>query len=304
MSHSLIDREDSAMILVTGATGNVGSQVARELVERGASVRAFVRNPEKARELLRDTMEIVEGDFADAASVRRALRGADSVFLSSADGPQKVAHETAVIDAAAETGVRRIVKCSTMGAEVGSPLPPFDWHGRIEEHLRQSRVPAVILRSGFYMTNLVAAAEQIRQEGKLFAPAGEGRIAMIDPRDAAAVAAVALTTDGHEGRTHVLTGPEAITYGRIAEELSGATGVPVDFVDVPDEVARHGLVAAGMPDWLVEHLVALFPLIRQGTFEETTETVRAVTGREPRTFGQFARDYAHAFEPSLVAGHS
>lgn len=283
------------MILVTGATGNVGAQVVRELRKKGVRVRAFVRDPEKGRELLSDEVELAEGDFSDPVSVRLALGDVDRVFLSSADSPQKVAYETAVIEAAAETGVQRIVKCSTIGAQVGSPLPPFDWHGRIEEHLRQSRVPAVILQSCFYMTNLLAAAEQLRHEGKLFAPAGDGKIAMIDPRDTAAVAAIVLATDGHEGATYLLTGPESITYTRVAEELSHATGGRIEFVDVPDEAARQGLVAAGLPDWLVEHLAALFPLIRQGALEETTETVRVVTGSEPRTFGQFARDQAHAF---------
>src|SRR3712207_2242902 len=102
------------------------------------------------------------------------------------------------------------------------------------------------------MSNLFGLAEAIRQTGKLFAPADGARIAMIDPRDVAAVAAVVLTTDGHEEQTYTLTGPEAITYGRIAEELSAATGRPVEFVDVPDEAARQGLVEAGTPDWLVE----------------------------------------------------
>jgi uncharacterized protein YbjT (DUF2867 family) len=292
------------MILVTGATGGVGSRVVRELGVRGAGVRAFVRDRKKARELLGDAAEIGEGDFSDATSLRRALLDVDRVFLASADDSQKVAHETAVIDAAAEAGVRLIVKCSTIGAEVGSRLPPFHWHGQIDEHLRQSGVPAVVLQSCFYMTNLFGAAEQVRREGKLFAPAGEGRIAMIDPRDTAAVAAVALTTDAHEGQTYVLTGPEAITYARVADELSQATGARVEFVDVPDEAAQQGAVAAGLPDWLVQHLAELFPFIRQGGLERTTETVRAVTGREPRNFGQFARDHAHAFEPGLVAQHS
>lgn len=291
------------MILVTGATGNVGAQVVRELLARGRNVRAFVRDPEKARKLFGEGADIAEGDFSDTASLRRALGGIEDVFLSSPDGPEKVAQEKAVIDAALDAGVRIIVKCSTIGAEVGSPLPPFDWHGRVEEYLEPSGVSSVVLQSCFYMTNLLASADQVRSEGKLFAPAGEGAIAMIDPRDTAAVAAVVLTSDGHEGRTYALTGPEAITYERIASELSQATGEQVEFVDVPDEAARQGLVAAGLPAWLVEHLGALFPVIRKGGFENTTDTVRALTGRAPRTFAEFARDHAQAFERGLVAGH-
>lgn len=135
------------------------------------------------------------------------------------------------------------MKLSSIKAEVGSPLPPFDWHGRIEQHLRRSAVPAVILRSSFYMSDLFASAEAISHSGKVFAPADGAGIAMIDPRDVAAVAAVVLTTDGHEERTYQLTGSEAITYGRIAEELSAATGRHVEFVDVPDETARQGFAS-------------------------------------------------------------
>lgn len=288
------------MILVTGATGSVGSQVVRELLERDMPVRAFVRGGERARDALGDAVELVVGDFEDPASVRRAVDGVGAVFLSSADGPRKVAHETAVVDAAAAAGVRRIVKCSTLLAETGSPLPPFDWHGRIEEYLHASEVPSVVLQSCFYMTNLLMAAESVRATGSIFAPAGTGRIATIDPRDTAAVAAVALTEEGHDARTYELTGPDAITYADAAEALSAATGSTITFVDVPDEAACDALVEAGLPEWLVAHLGALFPLIRQDALAPTTSTVRELTGREPRSFADFAHDHADAFRPSLV----
>ena len=283
-------------VLVTGATGNVGSRVVQELRARGAFIRAFVRDRDRAAKKLGGDVELAAGDFSDTASLSRALEGADHIFLTSADGPQMVEHETAVIDAAAAASVSRIVKLSTLGAMVGSPLPPFDWHGRIEQHLWRSEVPAVVLRPSFYMSNLLGSADAIRQTGKLFAPADGAKIAMIDPRDVAATAAVVLTTDGYKGKTYELTGPEAITYEYIAEELSAATGRPIEFVDVPDEAAQEGFVEAGMPDWLVEHLVGVFRITREGELEQTTDTVRILTGREPRTFAQFAREHAGLFQ--------
>jgi uncharacterized protein YbjT (DUF2867 family) len=277
-------------VLVTGATGNVGSHVVRELEQRGLPVRAFVRDPQRAAERL-GSVETAVGDFSDPQSIRRALDGVDRLFLSSADGPHKVEHEAAVIDAAATAGVRLIVKASTVNARAGSPLKPFDWNGRSEDHLRRSGVPAVTLASAFYMTNLLAVAEPVRHQGILAAPAGDCAIGMIDPRDVAAVAAVVLAADGgHVGRTYRLTGPEPVTYARVAEELGGAIGTPVRYVDLPPEAARRGLEAAGMPDWLVEHLDGVFALIRAGTFEETTDVVRALTGREPRDISVFARE--------------
>jgi uncharacterized protein YbjT (DUF2867 family) len=283
------------MILVTGATGHVGSQVVRDLSSKGEPVRAFVRDTERARKQLEDGVELAVGDFNDPASVRRALEGVDRIFLSSGDGPQKVGHETSAISAAAAASVRLIVKASTMLAQAGSPLPGLDWNGRIEDHLRRSGVPSVILQSSFYMTNLLASAEQVREEGKLVAPAGRGAIAMIDPSDTGRVGAAVLTGGGHEGRTYVLTGPEAITYEQIAEALSAATARSIEFVDVPEDAAQAGLVQAGMPEWLVQQLVGVYRLIRADRLAETTDTVRTFTRRGPLSFADFAREHAALF---------
>src|SRR5918998_5461104 len=206
-------------VLVTGATGNVGSRVVGKLRDLGVPVRAFARDAGQAAAVLGDGVEVVVGDFADAASVRRALDGVEGDFLACANVPSQVEHETTVIDAAAEAGVGRIVKLSALGAEVGASVAFWDWHGRIEEHLRASGVPFVMLRPAFNMTNLLGPAEGVRHEGVLFAPAEGARIAMIDPGDVAETAAVALGTDGHEGRTYVLTGPEAITFDRVAKDF-------------------------------------------------------------------------------------
>lgn len=283
-------------VLVTGATGNIGSAVVQELRRKGVAVRGFVRDP--AAELPAG-VEPAVGDFDDSASIRAALECIDRVFLSSADGPRKVEHEVAVIDAAAD--VELIVKASTLSAQAGSRLKPFDWNGRIEDHLRRTGPPSVVLASAFYMTNLLAAAEPVRAQGILPAPAGEGRIAMIDSRDVGAVAAVVLTGSGHAGRTYRLTGPEAIDYRQVAAQIGDATGRRVEYVDVPPDAAREGLIAMGMPDWLVDHLHGVFALIRNGAYEETTDAVRVLTGREPRAFAEFARDHAAAFFARAMA---
>ena len=150
------------------------------------------------------------------------------------------------------------------------------------------------------MSNVLAAAEPVAREGRLYAPAGDARIAMIDPRDVGAAAAAVLTTPGHDGRTYVLTGPAAITYADVAAALAAATDRPVAFVDVPDEVARQGMVHAGMPDVVAGEIVAIFALLRAGAAEQVTATVEALTGRPPRDFAAFARDHAHLFAPAAV----
>ncbi len=288
------------MILVIGATGHAGAEVVRALGERGERVRAFVRDARQAGEKLGDGVELAVGDLADPRSVRAALEGVDDVVLSCADDPRRVAWETSAIDAAAAAGVRRIVKLSAVGAAPGSPVAFWDWHDRVERHLTASEAPGVILRSSFYMTNVLAAAERVAGEGRLYAPAAHARIAMIDPRDVGAAAAAVLSTADHDGRTYVLTGPAAITYAQVAEELSATTHRAVEFIDVPDEEATLGLIQAGLPGLVAEHVVKAFAMARQGAAENVTATVESLTGRPPRDFAAFARDHARAFAPAAV----
>jgi uncharacterized protein YbjT (DUF2867 family) len=288
-------------ILVTGATGTVGSAVARELGERGLTVRAFVRDPDRAAAILGGDVELAVGDFDEPASIRRALDGVDDLFLACGNVPGQVRYETAAIDAAAAAGVRRIVKLSANGAEVGSPLAFWDWQGRIEQHLAQSGVPAVVLRQANYMTNLLASAGAIAGTGMLFAPAGGARVAMIDPRDVASVAAVALSENGHDGDVYTLSGPAALSYDEVAAALSEATGRAIRFVAVDDEAARRGMLEAGLPGFVTDFLIGLFGALRAGAHAAPTGTVRAVTGREPRSIGEFAREHAGAFGGVAVA---
>lgn len=281
-------------ILVTGATGTIGSGVVRRLQEEGERVRAFVRDPAKAAAMFGDSVEIANGDFAEPESVRIAVKGADAVFLACGNVPDQVPYETTVIDAASAAGVDRIVKLSSIGAATGAPLAFWDWHGRIEDHLRDCGVPSVVLHASYYMSNVFAAAKSVREANAIYLPLGGARVAMVCPQDVAACAAVALR-GGYDGTTRVLTGPAAITFDDVAGALSDATGRQISFVPVPDEGARQAMTGAGLPEWLVDSLLVLFGLLREGAAAEVTGDVRTMTGREPRSFADFARDAAPVF---------
>jgi uncharacterized protein YbjT (DUF2867 family) len=284
-------------VLVTGATGNVGSRVIQELRGRGVPVRAFVRDARQASAALGPDVDLAVGDFAEPASIRAALDGIDVLFLACANLPPQIGYERNVIDAAAQAGVRRLVKLSALGAEIGSRVAYWDWHARIEQHLQASGVPWVILRPRFYMSNLLGSVETIRSAGAIVAPAEGVKIPMIDPLDVAATAAVVLRDDGHEGRTYELTGPEAITFHDVAAQLAEVTGRPVQFVPVPDAAALEGLVKAGMPDWMAENLVTVFGMLREDPAAQVTDAVRALTGHQPRHLAEFLVDHAARFIP-------
>ena len=269
----------TSTILVTGATGNVGSFVVDLLRARDVHVRTL---PSRPRPL-------------HPATFAGLTDGADAVFLACGNVPDQTDFECAVIDQAARAGVRRIVKLSAQGADPGAAVAYWRWHAQVEEHLRASGVPSVVLQPSFYMSNLFAATEHVREQGMLFAPAGEAAITMVHPADVAAVATMALTTDGHDGATYLVTGPTAITYTQVAADLSAATGRSVGYAAIPPEAAREALRGAGLPDFVVAQLLEVFAALRRGEQTVVTDTVQRLTGWAPQTFATWAATYADTF---------
>jgi uncharacterized protein YbjT (DUF2867 family) len=145
------------------------------------------------------------------------------------------------------------------------------------------------------MANLLGAGDSVRQAGAIFLPAEGARVAMIDPRDVAEAAAAVLTSDGHDGRTYVLTGPEAVTFHDVARELSAVLGRRIGFVPVPDEAALGQLVGAGVPEWFATNMITIFGFLRQGAQTRVRDDFRVLTGREPRPVAEFLRERAAVF---------
>jgi uncharacterized protein YbjT (DUF2867 family) len=284
------------MILVTGATGKIGPEVVARLSAKGAPVRAFVRDPAKAGRLLGPQVALAQGDLDDAAAVERALQGVDTLFLLTAANPKQ---ELALLDQAVRSGVKRVVKLSSMGASPDSPISLARGHAEVEARLRAAPVSWTILRPGMFAQNLLMNADTIRGEGRFVGAFGEGKVAPIDVRDIADVAVAALTEDGHAGQTYTLTGPTPLTYADLASALSAATGKPVSYVDVPLDAIRDNLqkaVAAGhLPAFLADDLVKMQGNIARGGVAQVTDDVSRVLGRPARPFSDFARDSAAAF---------
>ncbi|HEX6326277.1 MAG TPA: SDR family oxidoreductase [Jiangellaceae bacterium] len=282
-------------ILVTGATGNIGVHLVRQLAAGSERVRAFVRDADKARALLGDQVDLAVGDFADPSSIAAAVDGVDRVFLLTPSHPEMVTYERAILDSALAAGVQRVVKMSTVGADPRSDGRFTSWQGECEELRRASAIPSVILRSSYHMTNLFFFAESIRSAGKIFAPVDEAKIAMVDRRDLAAVAALALTEDGHDGRTYLISGPEAITYHDVTSQLSQVLGKTVEFVDVPDEAATAAALRAGAPEWMALGIGEVHRQLKRGIAAQTSDVVRVLLEREPYGLADFARDTAAVF---------
>jgi uncharacterized protein YbjT (DUF2867 family) len=281
------------MILVTGGTGNIGGALAPMLVAAGEKVRALARDPKKASAALGPRVAVVAGDLARPDTFPAALAGVERAFFVTHAGP--TAHDVgaAFFEAAKAAGVRHIVLVSSSTIEFEPPTAIGRWHGALEARLKESGVAWTMLRPGNFATNSLRWADSIRTQGSVYAPNGSGRSAPIDPRDIAAVAARALTSPGHEGKTYTLTGSELTTPRGQVESIGRALGKALHFVEVPEEGARAGMLKSGMPPMMVD---AILELVRGPRGAElVTPTVREVTGKEARTFDEWVQENVSAF---------
>jgi uncharacterized protein YbjT (DUF2867 family) len=280
-----------AKILVTGSTGNVGSRLVRQLVELGQSVRAFRRKGDTSG--FPAGVEVAEGDYNDRESLRRALTGVSKMYLLSA-GHQLSQHEANAIAAAREAKLELVVKHSVGGAQWKS-MAFTRWHAAGEEALAASGIPYVFLRPAPFATNALAWIGSIKAQGVVYGALGDTALPVIDPGDIAAVAAVVLTTPGHAGKAYELTGPEAITTAQQVEALSAALGRPLQYVNVPDSAAHDAMIGMGMAAPDVDAMVEMIGALRSMGRIEPTGDVKALTGNDPRSFAQWARENVAAF---------
>ena len=283
------------MILVIGATGNTGREVALQLKAKGEAVRALTRTPAKASALSAKGIEVVAGDVTDASSLGAALSGVERVYLAISPDPAMAQQQMAVVEAAKKAGVKHVVKLSVLGAAADSPVSIAKSHDQADAALKSSGVAYTIVQPSFFMQNLIGFAGSIASSGAFYAPAGDGKAAAIDARDISAVAVAALTSDGHAGQVYAITGPEAISFADAASAIGSAIGKPVNYVSVPQDAARQSMLGSGMPAWYVEDLLLLFDFYAKGYMAGTTDTVARVTGRPATGIAQFAKDHAGAF---------
>jgi uncharacterized protein YbjT (DUF2867 family) len=283
------------MILISGATGRVGSATLKQLANRGMPVRALVRNAEKAALVAGPLVEAVIGDLAQPHSLDAAFNGVTAALLVSPLDPHQVTLQGNFIDAATRAGRVHVVKISGLGTALDSPVRSGRWHAQTEQYLADSGLPFTHLRPPFFMQNILRFAPTVRASGEFAGSLNQGKVAMIDVDDIAAVAATALTTSAHAGKTYVLTGPEALSYPDIAEKLSRIFGRTVTYRDTPLEVMRQRLLGSGMPAWHVDVQVDFSIALRAGHASIVTNTVEAVTGKPARTFERFIREHMALF---------
>jgi uncharacterized protein YbjT (DUF2867 family) len=281
------------MILITGASGNVGKEVLKQIAQTGVQVRAAFQSASQAAGAP-SGVEIVALDYNQAETLQTALRGVDRVFLVGPPTAQLPALERKAMEAIAQSGVRQVVKLSAMGGR--EAIFPRQ-HAQSEEYIHATGVPYTFLRPNGFMQNMVNYnAPTINTQGAFYGSEGDGRVSHIDIRDVAAVAVKALIEDGHMGKAYTLTGPEALTSKEIAQILSDELRREIRFVNLPPAQLKEALLSAGVPEWNANALLDLQRLYREGKAATVTRDVEQILGRKPISFAQFFRDFTYAFE--------
>ncbi len=287
-------------ILVTGATGNVSSGLIPELIAKGASVRALVRDASKAQGLRDAGVEVVTGDLDKAETLDAAFSGVDKVFLLTAPNPNQVAQAHNGIAAAKRAGSPYLVRLSAGALDTtpDAPARVTRQHAETDAELKASGLAYTILQPHFFMQNTMMAAGTVASDGAVYMPMKDGKIGMIDVRDIVDVAAKVLTEDGHQGKTYGLTGPASISFHDVAAGLSKALGKEVKYVDVPLEAGREAMIGMGLSEWFADAMTEYFRAFSEGLGDFTTSDVQELTGHPARSFETFARDFAQAFAPA------
>jgi uncharacterized protein YbjT (DUF2867 family) len=276
------------VILVTGATGNVGGRVAARLLDLEVPVRALTRDPASAR---LPGAEIVGGDLSHADSLGAAFDGVDTVFL--------VWHQASVEhpDAAIARHARRLVYLSSLTVRDDLEVqthPMTATHAEIEDLIRGSGLAWTFLRAGTFASNALGWADEIRDTGAVRLPYPQAGRSPIVADDIAAVAARTLTDSGHDGMTHVLTGPEQLTLAEMLATIGVAIGRPVRADAIPPEIARAELVAGGASEELAAAALAYWARLVAEP-EPVADTVERITGTQARTFASWTHTHATAF---------
>lgn len=288
-------------ILITGATGNIGSQVIQQLQESGTAFTAgLTKEPEQPL-----GYPYVLTDFGDKASLVDAFQGVDTLFAVYPIVDPLMTFAENVLDAAQEAGVGHIVHSSAATASPQSDYPLLKAHGEIDEAIMQSGIPYTITRPSSFMQNYVNFLAYNIQQGEVYSSTGSGQSAWIDVRDIAAANAAILQNPGdHVNRTYTLTGSESFPMAEGLKRIGDAIGKSITYIEVPQEAAGETMKQFGTSEMVVKMIGSMEMATKDGALAKTTTDTADILGQAPISFNQFVADHRGAWEGSNGAGWS
>jgi NAD(P)H dehydrogenase (quinone) len=283
------------VILVTGATGQVGYRLLERLEDARAEVTAMVRVEARAPDLP-PTVRYLVGSFDDPPDPG-VLREFDRIFLLSPSEEAQVELEVRFIDAVAQAGHNPwIVKVAADGfQELDCAARFMRNHREIATQLDAAGLPVTYLAPSLYMEQLLWNVDTIRTDASVLAPAGGARIGFVAARDVAAVAAQVLTSEAPQERIYSLTGPEVLGFDDVADRVSRVFATTVDYIEQPREQARRAYIEGGLTPWQADGQLELFDWAREGGYDYLTDDVRALTGESARPLDTWLEEARAAF---------
>jgi uncharacterized protein YbjT (DUF2867 family) len=282
-------------ILITGSTGNVGSQVVKQLSSFSGSVRAAVQSKNRADDIKNTKAELVVMNFKKSDTIEAAFKDIQKLFLLTPFVPDMVEMSKSLITEAKKANVNHIVKQSAFGSDLEDGITMNKLHRQVEEAIKSSGINYTFLRPMSFMQNYLGLGDSIKSQGVFYAPLIDSRTSFVDVRDIAAVAVEALTKSGHENKAYNITGPEAVSNYDIANILSKTTGRKITYVNISDDDARKGMKENGMQEWTINALMELYNFQKAGKASNVSLDVERVTNRKPISFEQFTKDYSETF---------
>ncbi len=293
-------RKNMEKILIMGADKEVPRFLFERLGHMGVKCRAAFHNTQSVNSSdYKENVERISFDFSDMLSIKKALRNISSLFLVTPDRKELVSYVKSVTDLARESSVKQVVFISLLGADISYSGRIGAWYLEAENIVRNSSIPFTILRSNCLMQKVVSFVEP--RTGMIYLPLGEAKVSLVDARDVAAVAAdIFLPGAHHFSKTYNLTGNDALTMHKVAESLSQVTGREIGYVDIPEDTAADTLKKNYSPE-KTELMLEYFRFLSSGQGSLLSSAEEIVSGIEPISFIDFARDYAEILRSRLAA---
>jgi uncharacterized protein YbjT (DUF2867 family) len=286
-------------ILVTGASGNVGSEVIKQLSRNGHAVHIkaavhSIKNRKKMKD--ENNGEIVQIDYNKPETLATALKDVNKLFLVTPEVPNAPELASNLVIEAKKVGIRHIVKLSAIDADLKADVASLRLHRQAEKIIEESGIPYTFLRPGEFMQNFINWDSPMIKKQGVFWRVGDAKVSLVDVRDIAAVGMKTLTDNGkHNGKVYTITGPEALSYSQMADILSNTTGNKISYVNISEEETKRAMKDIGIGEWWIDTIIEVYEYYKRGLQQQVFTTVEEVTGKKPITFAQFAKDYADNF---------
>lgn len=281
-------------ILVTGATGNTGSEIVKQLLEKGVQFKAMSRNKSKFK--FKAKINWVEANFADISSLVLAFKDVESIYVAMPAHPDNEVWINNIITASKKAGVLHIIKLSGIRVSPDADSEIIRVHAKTDDMLMQSGLVYTLLRSNSFYQNIFASIPTIKNLSSIYVPLSDSRLSLIDIRDLSAVAVKVLTENGHSNKIYNLTGPETLSYFDIAKKIGSAIGKDITYYPIAKEEMKSAMLKTGVSEWRADKLSEILAWFGKGGFEAISPDVESLLKRPAYSFDEFLDAYKKSFQ--------